>query len=190
MKFALIFAAVTLATTSVIDAAPANVPIWQDILMHDCTGGSHFMPSSPFGMSFDTSVQESIYNQFFLEILERLGCSATSTTTPSTATDVTTRYLPSVDMIMAHIFGQDSHPSGLADGTFSFWIFVPSDSLAYSFSLSFSHPHARTHARTHTHTHTQKHTELSTTSTTTPLPDHVLILHPLASCVSIFNLLF
>lgn len=116
MKFALIFAAVTLATTSVVDAAPANVPIWQDILMHDCTGGSHFMPSSPFGVSFDTSVQESIYNQFFLEILERLGCSATSTTTPSTATDVTTRYLPSVDMIMAHIFGQDSHPSGLADG--------------------------------------------------------------------------
>jgi hypothetical protein len=75
------------------------------------------MPSSPFGVSFDTSVPESIYNQIFLEILERLGCSSNpSDATKATAEDVNQRYWPSVDMLMAHIFGQQHHPSGIPQG--------------------------------------------------------------------------
>ena len=112
MKLTCFLAVLAAALTTSALAVPTDTPMWQDFLMHDCVGGSHFMPSTPFGVSFDTSVPEAAYNQLFNEILERLGCSGDG----ATAADVNTRYLPSVDMLFAHIFGQDDLPSGLSAG--------------------------------------------------------------------------
>jgi hypothetical protein len=83
-------------------SATAETAVWQDLIVHDCNRGLHFLPSSPMGGSFDATPVLTVLDTVVKQVKERIGCTDTTKATKSNAL---CRYLPSVEMALYN-FGQ------------------------------------------------------------------------------------
>ena len=107
----------------VVVASDEKTPIWQDLLINDCVGGFHILPSSPFGIHVDVSTLLSISKAFVSEVKDRANCNDPSLIED----DIFCQFIPTVEMIMnltaGVTNGHEGETSDSFDGfpRYSFW---------------------------------------------------------------------
>jgi hypothetical protein len=101
----------------------APTPVWQDILVNDCVGGFHILPSSPFAVHIDTTTALDIIKAAVKEITEKARCQDSTISEH----DVLCKFVPSLEMAMAAVEGanttEQTRTTEKYDGfpRFSFW---------------------------------------------------------------------
>ena len=77
VKFTLFIAFICLFASSICFNANAakKKAVWQDLLVHDCNKGLHFMPSSPLGGSIDATPILTVLDFILKEVKDRIGCT-------------------------------------------------------------------------------------------------------------------
>ena len=84
------------STVYTVDAANA-VPPWQDLLIHDCSHGLHYLPSSDLSVSFDGSMFNTFANHILAEVKKRAKCGSDAM---ATRKNIVCNYIPSIEMFM------------------------------------------------------------------------------------------
>ena len=104
VKFTLFIAFICLFASSICFNANAakKKAVWQDLLVHDCNKGLHFMPSSPLGGSIDATPILTVLDFILKEVKDRIGCTDQAKATKKNAL---CRYIPSLEMALYN-FGQ------------------------------------------------------------------------------------
>ena len=85
---------------------------WQDLVIHDCNHGLHFLPSSDLSMSFDGSMFNTILNHILAEVKKRAKCNHENM---ATRKHVLCTYMPSIEMVLetvVHNYKMDTTTHG------------------------------------------------------------------------------
>ena len=87
------------STFYAVDAQKNAVPPWQDLLIHDCNHGLHFLPSSDLAVSLDGTSFNTIFNHVLAEVKKRVGCGSKDKDM-TTRKNIVCNYIPSFEMFM------------------------------------------------------------------------------------------
>ena len=82
------------------DIGAVKVGPWQDLVIHDCNHGLHFLPSSDLSMSFDGSMFNTILNHILAEVKKRAKCNDENM---DTRKHVLCTYMPSLEMMLENV---------------------------------------------------------------------------------------